>query len=352
MDLNLIGWDKYAKLTALEKADFDVGRVSIENKTNFTVLTKYGECSGILRGKTLKGFDGQGFPKVGDWVRVTKLPNEQKVVIEEILPRVTKISRKSPDDEIEQVIVANIDVVFIVQALPDDYNLRRLERYLVIARQSGAKPVVVLNKIDLKQDYLDLVTETKSVAQDVEVVPVSAKTGRGIDQLKEFLKAGMTFVFLGSSGVGKSSMVNAIVGTEKQTTREIRDYDSRGRHTTTKREMIVLEDGSILIDTPGMREVSLWADENELENAFADIEELALQCRFGKCDHEKSAGCAIKAALEAGRLDPARYRNYIKMVREAEYLESKTSKSKETERRLNAKKLSKKINKTLKDKYP
>jgi ribosome biogenesis GTPase len=328
MNLDSLGWKKYSQQIALPEGDFDVGRISVENKTNFTVLTKYGECSGILRGKTLTGFSGDEFPKVGDWVRVNKLPNENKVVVEAILPRATKISRKSPDDDREQVIVSNVDVIFIVQSLPDDFNLRRLERYLVIAKQSGALSVIILNKIDLNHEFQELIDGAKEVAQGTPIVAVSAKTGKGIEELREFLKPGSAFVFLGSSGVGKSSLVNALTGLDLQSTREIREYDGRGRHTTTKREMIILEDGSILIDTPGMRELALWADEEEIQKSFEDIDELSLSCRYSSCDHDKSDGCAVKAALDDGKLSVERYQNYLKMKRESKILSNTYTKEK------------------------
>lgn len=332
MDLDKIGWQEYAKRVTLPEGDFDVGRVAIENKNGYTILSKHGEVTGILRGKVLSGFAESDFPKVGDWVKIEKLQNEDKVVIEEILPRATKISRKSPHDATEQVIVANIDVVFIVQSLPDDFNLRRLERYLVIAKQSGAKPIIVLNKIDLNDDFKTLVADAKTVAQGAEIIPVSAKTRQGLDELKKNLAPGSSFVFMGSSGVGKSTLVNAIVGEDLQVTREIRDYDQRGRHTTTKREMIFLEDGSILIDTPGMRELGIFGEEEELEKAFEDIDELALQCKYGRCDHEKSDGCAVKAALNNGTLSQKRYEGYLKLKKELAYLESKHDSSKKKER--------------------
>jgi ribosome biogenesis GTPase len=351
MNLDELGWKTYSSKIGLDPEGFKVGRVAVENKSEYKLFTSDGEVSGILRGKVLAGLEPDGFPKVGDWVRFSKLPETGKVVIEEILPRVSKISRKSPQDEHEQVIVANVDAVVIVQSLPDDFNLRRLERYLVIARQSGAQPIVVINKIDLHDEYLEAIVEAKAIAPDAPVVAVSAQTKQGLEDLRDLLKPGMSFVLLGSSGVGKSSIINAIIGEDKQVTRSIRDYDGRGRHTTTRREMILLPSGAILIDTPGMREVALWADESEINRAFEDVDDLALQCRFSNCDHDKSDGCAIKAALDDGRLEQSRYQGYLKMIREAEYLAARGDKQKERARNAKTKSVHKIMHNRLKQKY-
>lgn len=352
MDLNQLGWQKYSKEAPEFEGDFLIGRVSVENKSNYRVITSDGEYEGILRGKTLSGFDGAEFPKVGDWVKVKKIADEGKVVLEEILPRVTKISRKSPGDESEQVIVSNIDVIFIVQSLPDDFNLRRLERYLVIAKQSGADPVVILSKIDLNSDYQKMVAEANAVVSNTAlIIPVSAKTGQGMEELKRMIQPGITFVFLGSSGVGKSSLVNAIIGQELQATNDIREKDGKGRHTTTKREMLVLKDGGILIDTPGMRELALWADEEDLAKSFTDIEALTYSCQYSNCDHEKSSGCAIKAALDDGTLSEARYQSFLKLKKEQAHLDSKGDKQKEREKKIQEKKGHKKLKKISRDKY-
>ncbi len=295
--------------------DLAKGRIAIENKSNYSVWTDSGERTGILRGKMLKAKDSNELPKVGDWVHYSELPGEEKIVIEDVMPRETKISRMSPDGE-EQVIVTNVDYVFVIQGLPDDFNLRRLERYLTIVRQGGSKPVVILNKIDLNADFHEMVDAAKEVAGAAQVIPLSAKTGAGLEQLQEIMKDGTTIAFLGSSGVGKSSLVNAIVGDDTQATQEIRESDGKGRHTTTKREMIKLLSGAILIDTPGMRELGMW--DQELAGTFDDIDELALQCKYTNCDHDKSDGCAVKAALDSGELDEARYQSYLKLKQEQE----------------------------------
>jgi len=353
MTLNDLGWDNYLKQSGYAAGDFDYGRVAVENKESYSLLAEGGEVTGILRGKVLGGMEDGGFPKVGDWVRFSRLPGEDKAIIDQVLPRYSKISRKSPQDreQSEQVIVANVDVVLVVQALPDDFSLRRMERYLAVARQGGAKAVVVINKADLKEGFLEQVEEAKAVALDSPVVAVSAKSGHGMDDLKSFLTPSSTFVLLGSSGVGKSSLVNRIIGSERQATKEIRDYDSRGRHTTTKREMILLDNGAILIDTPGMRELSLWADEAELQESFTDIDDLSLQCRYTTCDHDKSEGCAVKAALDDGTLDAGRYQGFLKLKREAAYLSTKTDFAKRRERKEKDKGIHKKLKKHLKDKH-
>jgi ribosome biogenesis GTPase / thiamine phosphate phosphatase len=228
-----------------------------------------------------------------------------------------------------------VDIVLIVQGVPDDFNLRRLERYITIVRQGGATPVVVLNKIDLNLDFQEMIDAAKTVVGDSQVIGVSAKTGAGMEELQKLIQPDTTIAFLGSSGVGKSTLVNSILGVDTQATQEIRESDGKGRHTTTKREMIKLPGGGILIDTPGMRELGAWNMDLAQAATFSDIDELALQCKYSSCDHDKSEGCAIKAALDSGELDQARYQSYLKLHKEEEFRVAKTDKNKAHERNLN-----------------
>lgn len=236
------------------------------------------------------------------------------------LERKTYFSRRDPDKgRGEQVVAANFDTVFIMQSLNHDFNPKRLERYLTAAAQSKAEPVIVLTKADLTDDYLPYIIETSNAAPGVKTCIVSAKTGYGMDELSPYIQKGKTLVFLGSSGVGKSSLVNALAGENIMDTNGIREDDSKGRHTTTRRELIMLQNGAMIIDTPGMRELGMWDVTEGLGNAFADIEELAQHCRFRDCRHENEPGCAVREAIENGTLDESRFESYRKIKAEAKY---------------------------------
>jgi ribosome biogenesis GTPase len=245
---------------------------------------------------------------------------EQAGTIHAILPRHTKFSRKTAWQATEeQVVAANVDVVFIVTSVNEDLNLRRLERYLILARESGADPVVLLTKIDLAPDVGSAVAEVDSVAFDIPVHGLSSKTGEGLDDVRSYLRPGITAALLGSSGVGKSTLVNTLAGEELLATQDIRD-DGRGRHTTTRRELVQLPGGGLVIDNPGMRELQLWVADEGLEEAFTDVTALFGQCRFSDCRHESEPGCAVKAALADGTLAPERWESYLQLQAELEYL--------------------------------
>ena len=297
-------------------------RVTREHKGVYAVYFADGEqlaeVSGKLRHDATTRSD---FPAVGDWVAIQARPGQGKATIHGVLPRKGVFVRKEAGEKTEeQVVVANVDTVFLVSGLDGDFNFRRIERYLTVAWNSGATPVVVLNKADLCGDVDAAVLQVEAVAFGVPVLAVSASRNQGVDGLREHFGEYGTAAFLGSSGVGKSTLINAMVGVARQEVRAVRENDSRGRHTTTYRELIPLPGGGVLIDTPGMRELRLWTDENGLGRAFDDIERLATHCRFRDCAHEKEPGCAVAEALAAGALDASRWRSYLKLKRELKHL--------------------------------
>ena len=291
-------------------------RITAQHKERYEIVSQHG--TGWARLKTKEYYAGtELFPTVGDYVMVDYIENGDSRITA-TLPRRTFFSRREPGPiPREQAVAANFDYVFILQSLNQDFNPRRLERYLTLARQSGAVPVIVLTKADLAVDPDGYLLRAERVASGAEIRVISARTGYGLDALRPYLQPGKTAVFLGSSGVGKSSLVNALAGEEFMTVGGIREEDGRGRHTTTHRQMIRLSSGFLIIDTPGMRELGMWQIDDGLEEAFADVERYLGRCRFSDCRHEREPGCAIRAALAAGELDPARWESYRKLQGEA-----------------------------------
>jgi ribosome biogenesis GTPase / thiamine phosphate phosphatase len=291
------------------------------------IAGEFGECwaepSGKLRGAA--DADGESaWPAVGDWVSA-EVVGEERAILHWVLPRRGVFSRKAPGRRIEQqVIAANVDMAFLVAALDMDFSPRRLERYLAQCWDSGVRPVIVLNKADACDDIAAHAAETERIAIDVPVLALSAQTGWGMEELERFLSPGETIVLLGSSGVGKSTLVNHLLREEKQATRPTREADSKGRHTTTSRQLFRLPGGALLMDTPGLREFALWNVDSGITEAFADIEELGRECRFRDCRHEGEPGCAVRAAIESGTLDEARVENRKKLEREQEFQRRKS----------------------------
>ena len=325
--LRPFGWDGHFDKEAekFRAGGFQFGRVSAENREQYMVLTAGGERAAEVSGRFL--FEAEApadFPKVGDWVAITDYPAEEKAVIHVVLPRRTRLSRNAAGKRTEeQVLAANIDVVFLVQGLDSDFNLRRLERQMVMLRESGAAPVVVLNKADLCPDPALLTAQVLAIAPGTDVLAVSALTQTGLDGLRRCLRPRQTYVFLGSSGVGKSTLINRLIGRDILATAPVREDDSKGRQTTSRRELLVLPGGALLIDTPGVREFQLWESDQAVDEVFSDIAALAAGCRYADCAHVKETGCAVRAAAVSGALPAERYESYLKLRKELAFLETK-----------------------------
>ena len=291
-------------------------RVTAVHKERYEILCQHGITHARLKTKEYY-VDSQDFPTTGDFVMVNYIENGDSQILA-TLPRRTSFSRREPGPiPRDQAVAANFDYVFIMQSLNQDFNPKRLERYLTLSWQSGATPVILLTKADLVEDYWDYLTQVERVAAGVNTHVVSAHTGQGLNRLNAYLQPGNTVVFLGSSGVGKSSLVNALAGEEIMAVSAIREDDSKGRHTTTHRQLIQLNSGVMIIDTPGMRELGMWDVSEGLGDAFADVEQFIGRCRFSDCCHESEPGCAIKAAIAAGELDISRWESYQKLKEEA-----------------------------------
>jgi len=291
-------------------------RVTAVHKERYEIACEHGITHARL--KTKEYYTGtEEFPTTGDFVMVNYIESGDSQIIA-TLPRRTFFSRRAPGPiPRDQAVAANFDYVFIMQSLNMDFNPKRLERYLTLGWQSGAVPVILLTKADLVEDYWDFLTQVERVATGVDTHVVSAHTGQGLARLNAYLQPGKTVVFLGSSGVGKSSLVNALAGEEIMTVSAIREDDSKGRHTTTHRQLIRLKSGVMIIDTPGMRELGMWEVSEGLADAFSDVENILGKCRFSDCRHESEPGCAVKEAIASGELDIGRWESYQKLKEES-----------------------------------
>jgi ribosome biogenesis GTPase len=338
VDLSTLGWVSPDQETAFEPygaAGLAAGRVGAHHRGGYVVYSQLGELLGVLPGRLRSAAPGE-LPAVGDWVAFRPLDGAAALV-EAVLPRRTCFRRSRRDlargsnvGE-EQVVAANVDVVFLVADLSVPGSPRSLERYLAAAWESGAEPVVVLTKLDLCADPAARVAEAQHVGLGVPVQAVSAATGEGVEAIRALLAGNRTAALLGPSGAGKSTLVNRLLGREAQATRALRS-DGRGRHTTTARELFLVPGGGLVLDTPGLRVLQLW-DDDGLHGAFADLDDLARQCRFSDCRHETEPGCAVRAAVEDGLLDGERLQSWAKLGRELAYLERKGDRRAEAEER-------------------
>ena len=324
MQLEMLGWDSHFERSFQEYVPNDLlpARVAREHKSMYLAYSEAGELKAEVSGKLRFGAGAKSdMPAVGDWVAMKPLDGGARAIIYAVLPRKSAFLRKVASVKTEsQVLAANVDVVFLVMGLGANFNLRRLERYLTLAWESGARPVVILNKADLCDEVETKIAEVGTVAFDVPTHAISAKDGTGLEAIERQLGPGVTAALLGSSGVGKSTLINRLLGSERLATGEVREADGRGRHVTTSRELIMLPGGGLVIDTPGMRELQMWADEESLKGSFDDIETLAADCRFRDCAHESEPGCAVVRAIEEGVLDEKRLTSYKKLRRELNML--------------------------------
>ncbi len=324
MQLESLGADEsvYGAFRTYEARGLVLARVVLAERDQYRIYTEAAELIAEPSGALWYRADGPAaLPVVGDWV-AARVVDPEMAIVEAVLPRRTFFSRRAAGRrETEQPIAANIDLVFLVCGLDGDFNLRRLERYLTLAAESGASAVVVLNKADICANLAARRADAELVAGGAPVICCSAEHDQGLEGLTRFLSPGRTLALLGSSGVGKSTIVNRLLGEQRLRTREVRESDSRGRHTTTHRELILIPRGGALIDTPGMRELQLWAGQDSVDQAFEEISHLAANCRYRDCGHAGESGCAVEAAVAAGEISPERWASYRKLSAETRHYE-------------------------------
>jgi ribosome biogenesis GTPase len=325
MRLGELGWDEgFARHFEpwRDRSDVQPGRVAIEFNHMYRVYVDDGEIEAVIAGRVKHHASSRSeLPAVGDWVVVRKRPDEGRGSIRAVLPRRSRFSRKAAGNVTdEQVVAANVDVVFLVMSLDEDFSLRRLERYLLLARESGAAPVILLTKPDLCEEVAARVAEVAALAGDLPVHLLSPKKNEGIEHVAAYLTAGRTGALLGSSGVGKSTIINRLIGEDVQKTRDVRESDSKGRHTTTRRELVRLPEAGLIVDTPGMRELQLWDVGEAVRETFDEIEALAADCYFSDCRHRNEPRCAVKAGVAEGRVPASRLESYLKLQDELAFL--------------------------------
>lgn len=326
-NLRDLGWNAYFEneFQSLQSKELKPGRVSRVNKQSCNLITDAGEFVGEVSGKFhFNAEQASDYPAVGDWVAARILQDEGKALIEFVLKRKNKFSRKEAGAKtVEQIIAANIDYLFCMSSLNQDINLRRIERYLTLALENEVVPIIILTKSDLCDDVDAKISEVKSIGGNTPVHAISALSKTGLSDLSQYLMSNRTVALTGSSGVGKSTFINSFLGSEKMNVSSISLYKDKGRHTTSYRELIVLPEGGLIIDTPGMRELQMWEGSMGVSETFQDVEKYIGQCRFSDCKHDTEPGCAIKDAIERGEFDHDRFKNYLKLQREIRFFEKR-----------------------------
>jgi ribosome biogenesis GTPase len=324
VELGFDGWFQ-KKLPELVRPEFSLARITRVDRSRYLVRNENSEIQAELTGQLLYSSESnQDLPCVGDWVFVQYYNDGEIAIVHELFPRKTFLRRKSAGKKIDyQMIAANIDIAFIIQSCDANFNLRRLERYLVIANDGRIEPVILLSKSDLisVEELEEKIAEIRRAKISARVIAFSNMTVNGLDNLKEVLEKGKSYCLLGSSGVGKTTLLNHLLGQNRFETKPVREKDGRGRHTTARRQLTILENGALLIDTPGMRELGMMAVSHGIDDSFSDIHELTKSCRFKDCTHTKEAGCAIRQAIENGELSKDRYQSYQKLMKESKFHE-------------------------------
>jgi ribosome biogenesis GTPase len=343
--LKQLGWKNFYQQQVDVENTFIPARVSRQDRSGYQLMSEIGKLNGSLPGKSrLETTSRAELPTVGDWVLVSQadVANSDQVIIQQTLERSTKFSRKKAGEEFdEQVVAANIDTIFIVTGLDDNFNVKRIERYLLLTWASGATPVIILNKADMCTDIDIKVEQVQKIAAGTVILVVSATNENGIDQLRAWISEGTTVAVLGSSGVGKSTLINCLLGYSHFKTGDVREADSKGRHTTTHRELCLIDSGGLIIDTPGMREIQFWIDKDSTISSYNDVEGYAQNCKFHDCSHETEPDCAVKKAIETETLSAERFVSYLKFQKEIAFFEEQKKASLKIEKKNERKRFSK-----------
>jgi ribosome biogenesis GTPase len=356
ISLEHLGYDSFVAqhATAILEKGWALARVTQEHRGSYNIRTDMVELPAEVAGRMMfQAASRIDYPAIGDWVVVELYNDNRRAVIRSVLPRRTTLVRKAIGKNTEQQIIAtNVDIVFIVQALDQNFNLSRIERYLVVARESGATPILVCSKKDCcSADFVEQIKkETQTLANGMSVVLYDIHNAEEIASIGAFIHIGQTCCFIGPSGAGKTTLINKLVGHEVLATGEVREFDAKGRHTTTARQLIVMEHGGMLIDTPGIRELGVWSSATGIDETFDDIQELASQCRFRDCTHTHEPHCAVQQAIENKTLSAERFDSFLKLQHETEHVEAKKSRATATEKKERDKQRSKAIKQYFKHK--